>query len=156
MMIRFQNLSKISTPLSSLSPSASDPRSTSALVDEEELPLQALAKQTSGTPAKKTPIKKDTPTASASGSRNIRFTYRNSKVKKVQIIGDFNEWIPQELERGENFTWKIDLSLEPGDYAYNYMVDGRPVRDPNNQKVTDAGRGFPNSFITIKPMAKEN
>ncbi|MFH1367760.1 MAG: glycogen-binding domain-containing protein [Elusimicrobiota bacterium] len=83
--------------------------------------------------------------------RNIGFTFRNSKVKKVAIIGSFNNWIPQALVKGENHTWKINLSLPPGEYAYNFVADGRPLKDPNNTKVCNAGRGFTNSYLKIEP-----
>ena len=90
------------------------------------------------------------------GTRNIGFTYKNSKVKKVEIIGNFNNWIPQLLNKTENNAWKISVSLPPGDYAYNFVVDGRPVRDPYNLKVCNAGRGFANSYLKVKPLNEEN
>ncbi|MBN1622140.1 MAG: hypothetical protein JW871_06075 [Endomicrobiales bacterium] len=82
--------------------------------------------------------------------RNLRFTFRHSQAKKVEIIGDFNDWIPQSMEKGKNHLWKIDLSISPGEYAYNFVIDGRPIRDPNNPKVCNVGRGFPNSFLQVK------
>jgi hypothetical protein len=90
------------------------------------------------------------------GMRNIGFSYKNSKVKKVELIGSFNNWIPQPLTKAENNTWKISVSLPPGDYAYNFVADGRPVRDPYNQKVCNAGRGFVNSYLKVKPLNEEN
>jgi hypothetical protein len=82
--------------------------------------------------------------------RNIRFMYRNSKVKLVEIIGDFNGWVPEVMKKEKNHTWIIDLALEPGEYAYNFVVDARPIRDPNNPKICNAGRGFTSSFLNIK------
>jgi len=88
--------------------------------------------------------------------RNVAFTFRHSKVKKVEIIGDFNDWIPQSLVKGKDSKWAISLKLRPGEYAYNYVVDGKPIKDPNNQKVCDAGRGFVNSYLKVKPASAEN
>jgi hypothetical protein len=88
-------------------------------------------------------------------TRKIVFVYRNSKVKKVHIIGDFNDWIPRSLKKGKDHKWTVTLAIAPGDYAYNFVVDGRPIRDPNNAKICDAGRGFPNSYLKVKPVDKE-
>jgi len=102
-----------------------------------------------------TTAEKDSANAGAE-SRNIFFVYRNSKAKKVDIIGDFTEWMPMKMTRGAAHTWKITVTLAPGDYAYNYVVDGKPKRDPNNPKVCNAGRGFPNSFLKVKPLSNDN
>jgi hypothetical protein len=83
--------------------------------------------------------------------RNIKFTFRNSKAKKVEIIGDFNQWIPQSMEKGADNVWSVSLAIPPGEYAYNFVVDGLPKRDPNNSKVSNVGRGFPNSFLKLEP-----
>jgi len=90
------------------------------------------------------------------GPRNVFFTYRNSKAKNVAVIGDFTDWVPRKLDKGPNYTWKITFPLAPGDYAYNFVVDGKPRRDPNNPKVCDKGRGFPNSFLKVKPLSSDN
>jgi hypothetical protein len=91
-----------------------------------------------------------------SETRNISFIYKNSKVKKVEVIGDFTEWTPVKMIKGSNSTWKLNMSLAPGEYAYNFVIDGKPRRDPNNPKVCNAGRGFPNSFLKVKSLANEN
>lgn len=93
--------------------------------------------------------------ATGKGIRNIGFTYKNSKAKRVEIIGSFNNWVPQPLKQAEKSTWKISLALPPGDYAYNFVVNGKPVRDPFNSKICNAGRGFPNSYLKVKPINEE-
>lgn len=85
-------------------------------------------------------------------TRNIGFSFRNSKAKKVAIIGSFNNWVPQPLIKGENHTWKISLALTPGEYTYNFVVDGRPLRDPFNAKISNAGRGFASSYLKVNPV----
>lgn len=88
-------------------------------------------------------------------ARHIGFAYRNSKVKKVEIIGDFNDWNPASMKKGANHTWSVTVDIVPGEYAYNFVVDGKPVRDPNNPKICNVGRGFPNSFLKVKPRAHD-
>lgn len=101
--------------------------------------------------AKKAAVKK----TSSGSARHIGFAYRNSKVKKVEIIGDFNDWNPAPMKKGANHTWAISVDIVPGDYAYNFVVDGKPVRDPNNPKVCNVGRGFPNSYLKVKPLTHD-
>lgn len=86
--------------------------------------------------------------------RNILFQYISSKVKSVEIIGDFNDWMPQALTREGN-VWKIVIQLEPGEYAYNFVVDGKIITDPNNLRPPrDTGRGFLSSVVVVKPLER--
>ncbi|MHB9154819.1 MAG: glycogen-binding domain-containing protein, partial [Endomicrobiales bacterium] len=71
----------------------------------------------------------------SSGARNMGFTYRNSRSRRVEIIGDFNEWVPESMAKGSDHQWSITLALPPGEYAYNFVVDGKPIRDPNNARI---------------------
>lgn len=87
--------------------------------------------------------------------RNIGFQYRNSNAKKVEIIGDFTDWEPRPLLKGDNHTWKIAIQITPGEYAYNFIVNGKPIIDPNNLKTCDVGRGFQNSFLRVKPLLND-
>ncbi len=82
-----------------------------------------------------------------SAVRNILFSYRNSKPSQVKIIGSFNDWVPQPMKKGKNHTWTIPVPLAPGDYTYNFLVDGKVIRDPNNPRTANEGR----SFLTVKP-----
>jgi 1,4-alpha-glucan branching enzyme len=84
--------------------------------------------------------------------RRIGFTYFNSKCKKVELIGDFNKWVPEPMEQINEKQWAIAVAIAPGDYGYNFIVDGRPIKDPNNPKVCDVGRGFPNSLLKVKSL----
>jgi len=95
-------------------------------------------------------------TTAPAATRNISFTYKNSKAKKVEVIGDFTDWVPKKMVSSGANTWKLTVQLAPGDYAYNYVVNGKPRRDPNNPKVCNAGRGFTNSFLKVKPLTNEN
>jgi hypothetical protein len=98
------------------------------------------------------PVLKTSPKPETSSKRNMHFTFKHSKAKKVQIMGDFNTWIPQFMTKSGNNIWSITIPIQPGDYAYNFVVDGKPVRDPNNNKTCNAGRGFVNSLLKVKPL----
>jgi len=86
-------------------------------------------------------------------TRNILFQYRSSKAQDVSIIGDFNDWTPQPLTKDQKNLWKIVLSLEPGEYQYNFLVNGKVITDPNNRKKTVNNlRGFKSSVLSVKPL----
>lgn len=122
----------------------------------EPVPAQQPAAGTTATAPKHIVPPAEPPAANATAQpRKIAFSYRNSKVKMVQIIGDFNDWIPARMVRGADHKWTVTLTIKPGEYAYNFVVDGRPVRDPNNPKICDAGRGFANSYLKVKPIDQE-
>jgi 1,4-alpha-glucan branching enzyme len=67
-------------------------------------------------------------------------------------VGDFNDWIPQIMAKDASGMWTIALKIVPGGYAYNFIIDGRPVRDFNNPRTKDTGRGFVSSFLEVKPF----
>lgn len=86
--------------------------------------------------------------------RNILFKYRNPSAKKVSIVGDFNDWVPQDMEKDPRGLWSVTLKIPPGYYAYNFIVDGRPQKDVNNPRITDTGRGFVSSYLEVKALDK--
>jgi len=92
-------------------------------------------------------------TTSSQQIRNILFQYRRSTAKNVAIIGDFNDWVPQPLEKHKN-VWKIIIQLAPGEYLYNFLVDGKVILDPNNHKepVMNKERGFKSSILIVKSV----
>jgi hypothetical protein len=131
-------------------------RPASDLIKEINSPVTLVPTETPK-PADITTSDKNTASNASNETRNICFTYKNSKAKKVEIIGDFTEWIPRKMTKGgAAHAWKLTFALAPGDYAYNYVVNGKPKRDPNNPKVCNAGRGFPNSFLKVKPLSNDN
>ncbi len=155
MAYRYQAFSSL--PISSLK------QNTKQLSDEPEAAPQAMPQAAQADiekPAEKPDIEtareEKTATAATAEKRNISFTYKNSKVKKVEIIGDFTDWIPKKMLKGAAGLWRINLALAPGDYAYNFVINGKPKRDPNNAKICNAGRGFPNSFLKVKPLSNDN
>lgn len=79
--------------------------------------------------------------------RKILFQFRNSKPKTVEVAGDFNDWAPILMSKDPASNWTASLEIAPGEYTYNFLVDGVPIRDPNNPKTKD-GR----SLLVVKPI----
>ncbi|MEW6041084.1 MAG: glycogen-binding domain-containing protein, partial [Elusimicrobiota bacterium] len=85
--------------------------------------------------------------------RNILFQYKSSKAKSVAIIGDFNDWTPEPLEKKQDNMFQIILKLKPGKYLYNYLVDGQVMTDPNNRKPpVNSPRGFKSSVLLLEEI----
>ncbi|OGS19570.1 MAG: hypothetical protein A2219_04505 [Elusimicrobia bacterium RIFOXYA2_FULL_50_26] len=135
MMFRYSSLTNpVTTPLPAASATPAADEISPAAVNETPVGSRpAVSGKKSGT------------------TRNIGFVFRHSKAKNVAIIGDFNDWIPEPMKKGGDFKWTFTQAIEPGEYSYNFIVDGRPVRDPNNARISDTGRGFASSRLTVKP-----
>lgn len=87
------------------------------------------------------------PRSAAEAPRHILFAYRHSKPTRVELIGSFNGWKPRPMKKGADHVWSLNVPLSPGDYTYNFVVDGRVIRDPNNRRTAAEGR----SLLTVKP-----
>ena len=56
---------------------------------------------------------------------------------EVAVLGDWNGWEPEPLEHlADEGAWRLQLALEPGDYAYLFEVDGALVEDPFQPLLT--------------------
>ena len=86
-------------------------------------------------------------------SKKITFTYRVSipgYPYSVQIAGDFNSWNPLGFNlQYRNNAWEIDLEIEPGNYAYQIIVDGNWIVDPQNNETLENGYGGYNSLLRV-------
>jgi hypothetical protein len=67
--------------------------------------------------------------------------------RRVQLSGSFNNWTTMKgLMTRTDSGWITDLKLEPGPYAYKYIVNGRWMRDENNNLKEDDGWNDYNSI----------
>ena len=68
----------------------------------------------------------------------------------VSVAGTFNKWKADAnvLTKQENGIWTISIPLKPGEYTYNFMVDSKPIRDPNNRRTASEGR----SLLVVEPL----
>jgi len=118
-------------------------------------PSQDTPAPSSTPPAAKPPVpqksQKPTPKKMPSQSaRKVHFQYRDSVPKNVAVIGDFNQWSLQLMKKDEKNRWNIVLRIKPGTYAYNFLVDGKMIRDPSNRKMIKAGQKIPSSVLVVR------
>lgn len=64
--------------------------------------------------------------------RTVTFYCHAPNAKKVSLVGTFNDWDPEAdpMERNSKGEWCVVLDLEPGDYEYQAVVDGRWLSEP--------------------------
>ena len=61
-------------------------------------------------------------------------TFEDIECHKLQIAGDFNDWIPdRDIEtRRIKDHWQKVFTVEPGVYEYQLLIDGKWQQDPTN------------------------
>lgn len=75
--------------------------------------------------------------------------YNNAE--KVSVAGDFNDWAPNKFFLKKTLDgWTLPMILNPGNYGYKFIVDGRWITDPQNQNYM-VEKGIQNSLVAAKP-----
>ncbi|MFA5975952.1 MAG: hypothetical protein WC859_07270 [Elusimicrobiota bacterium] len=84
------------------------------------------------------------------GIRKILFKYSNSKARQVALRADFTGWKAEPMRRDARGVWTYQANLTPGEYAYIFTADEKPVRDPANKHIKRIGTTQV-SAIVVKP-----
>ncbi|WP_336518328.1 hypothetical protein [Pollutibacter soli] len=74
--------------------------------------------------------------------------------KSVILTGNFNDWNPDQLWMKPTAEgWELAYVLGPGNYLYNFIVDGKWIADPKaTGSVNDnKGKSPQNSFLVVQP-----
>jgi len=71
----------------------------------------------------------------------VRFVFVDPRAKRVELVGDFNEWAKgsTELRRsGAPGVWAVSVPLSPGRHEYAFIINGSLwVADPLAVKSSD-------------------
>jgi hypothetical protein len=91
------------------------------------------------------------PVAAADG---VAFTWSEGG-SSVNLAGDFNAWSADAdpMVKQADGSFRLVKKLEPGRYAYKFVVDGQWQPDPQAAESVDDGFGGKNSVIVIGPAA---
>jgi hypothetical protein len=84
--------------------------------------------------------------------RLVTFRLDDPAASTVAVVGSFNGWSPQDhrLQRRDDKTWEITLSLAPGRYAYRFLIDQKKqVLDPSTKLTEPDGFGGRNSVVIV-------
>jgi len=127
---------------------------TPASRSEDEAAALAAAVESNGASEPVNPFPELRNGASSNGSgksRIIHFEFQDGDAQKVFIAGTFNEWHPNasEMIAIGNGKWMKDLTLNPGEYEYRFVADGRWINDPGCKREKPNGFGESNSVILV-------
>jgi cyclomaltodextrinase / maltogenic alpha-amylase / neopullulanase len=76
---------------------------------------------------------------------------RDQGFKKVMIKGEMNAWNPQTaVMKLANGIWEYEFELNPGNYQYLFVADGKEMLDPKNPQRVSNGIGGFNSLLSLK------
>lgn len=85
----------------------------------------------------------------------VRLVVVQPGARSVHIAGDFNGWNPARtpLEPHAGGAWTVTLPLQPGRYAYQFVVDGdRWIADPFAAEQNDDGFGSRNAVLDVRAL----
>jgi hypothetical protein len=87
-----------------------------------------------------------------SPGKKAKFSFKAVQAKSVKLAGDFTDWekFPVEMKPSEDGAWAASLSLEPGEYAYRFIVDGEWQDDPHCTKRVTNPFGSQNAVVEIR------
>ena len=81
----------------------------------------------------------------------IRFSLKpGSSITKVEIAGDFNEWVPTLMKKQKGGEFALILNIQPGTYEYKFIVDGDWQVDPDHSAWALNPFGTLNSVIQVE------
>ncbi len=86
----------------------------------------------------------------AYGKTSVTMTLPDKQYETVQVKGEMNAWNPNTAnfeKKGANWTFTFELN--PGNYQYLYVVDGKEMKDPSNAKLVSNGIGGFNNLLEI-------
>lgn len=104
--------------------------------------------------AKKAAPKKSAPAAKkATANPSTEFSVYAPDAKEVFLAGEFNGWACDSKEfrmrRFKDGTWKKKVTLKPGRYEYQFVVDGNWWADPVNTERVPSPFCSENSVQTV-------
>ena len=83
---------------------------------------------------------------------DVTFVARFQDARNVRIAGDFNGWsaVNTPLQPASRAGgWRVTLPLARGRYRYRFIVDGRWVTDPHNDRVEYNEFGELNNVLDV-------
>jgi len=101
----------------------------------------------------KAAAKSTSPPANATESplKKAKFSFKAARAGSVKLAGDFTNWEkgPIEMTTSDNVDWSAVISLQPGQYAYRFIVDGKWQDDPQCTRRVTNPFGTENAVIEI-------
>lgn len=101
--------------------------------------------------ASSTPLDLPETEPARSDSRSVVISIKAPAARSVQIAGEFNNWVPEELlpPLKEGGVWRKLYHLERGIYRYKFIVDGEWMTDPENPRFETNPYGGSDSVLEV-------
>lgn len=82
-----------------------------------------------------------------------RLSIRAGSASRVEVAGDWNQWRPVPLARGNNGVWYGDFAIAPGLYRYAFRIDGRVWEVPEGVAAVNDGFGGKSAWLSVRKPA---
>lgn len=89
----------------------------------------------------------------ATSLKEVSFHIFAPKAKEVYVAGDFNNWridAVNKMRRDRSGKWVVSLNLNPGKYHYQFFIDGKWRKDPDNPKRETDSKGKTSSLLELR------
>jgi glycosidase len=86
--------------------------------------------------------------------KSVSFSFPKKEAKKVAFKSQIVGWQTVPMQDKSTF-WEYKTELDPGNYEYLFVVDGKEQLDPNNPKKISNGMGGYNSLYLIPDKSKK-
>ncbi|MCB9720791.1 MAG: AAA family ATPase [Candidatus Omnitrophica bacterium] len=135
-------------------------KSFSAVVEEETLAEETELEErlSGGTMAPMSEQMQEIVRQEINGIAAVRFSIEAPEAKSVYVTGSFNDWSLDDTcrMREQDGIWEAEISLKPGLYKYQFIVDGVWKEDPRNNRKERNSFGDINSLIEVKAGDGQN
>ncbi len=94
---------------------------------------------------------KERPVIKNGNEQKVILSFENHQQRDIRIAGAFNEWIADkgvQTITEDDITHKV-FYVEPGDYPYRLIVNGKWRNDPTNPRQTLSTLGIHNSLLQV-------
>ena len=81
--------------------------------------------------------------------RPVTLVYRDPDAREVAVAGTFNGWSGAEMRPVGDGVFQAVLVLPPGQYEYQFVVDGSWTTDPLQPRQRADGFGSVNSVLDL-------
>jgi 1,4-alpha-glucan branching enzyme len=81
----------------------------------------------------------------------VNFHFNALNAQSVCLMGDFNGWNPTShpLRRRVDGCWSIEVLLPHGHHRYQFLVDHKPVLDPQGTGIARNDRNERVSLLAV-------
>lgn len=91
--------------------------------------------------------------AQSAPAAGTEFVLYAPQASEVLVVGDFNGWGSAgavKLQPATNGTWRAQIKLNPGQYQYAFVVNGKQwLADPGAMRQVDDDFGRKNSILLV-------